>query len=161
MLIITVSMVSVLHAKTFKTAIEYNDFLVNEQRAIVAKINKVYAFMDVNTFDAKLAGEAQKELAIQCNQSIKDVTNADAFENDDDFKSSTLSLFDCYKNYADSGLVEMIGIWANSNRTQLDVDRYNDIVSSFNLLEGLYFTFFEFAQEDFAAANNFTLAKNK
>ncbi len=158
MLIIAVSMVSVLHAKTFKTAVEYNNFLVGEQKSVIEKINAVYDILNKD-FDEKQAWKAHKMLVKQCDLAIKNVTKATAFENNEDFKKASLDLLNCYHDYTNNGLAEIIGIYANTNRTQADVDRFNALVDTFELLEGLNLLLFEYAQEDFANANNFTVAK--
>lgn len=158
MLIIAVSMVSVLHAKTFKTAVEYNNFLVGEQKAIVEKINNVYAVMGEDVFNLSKVKKARKQLEKQCASSIKKVAGTDAYQSNEDFKKACLTLFDCYNEYASNGLAEMVSIFANKNRTQVDVDRYDEIVSNFDLIAGIDFLLFEYAQEDFALANDFVLA---
>lgn len=159
MLIIAVSMVSVLHAKTFKTAVEYNNFLVGEQKAIVEKINHVYDVMGADVFSLSKVTQARKQLEKQCTSSIGKVGKIGAFEGNDAFKKACLDLFNCYKDYASNGLAEMISIYAMKNRTQADVDRYDEIVSTFELLAGIDFMLFEYAQEDFAETNNFTVSK--
>lgn len=159
MLIIAVSMVSVLHAKTFKTAVEYNNFLVGEQKSIVEKINNVYAVMGEDVFNLNKVTKARKQFEKQCNAGITKVTKAGAFEGNDAFKTACLDLFKCYQDYATNGLAEMIAIFAMENRTQADVDRYDAIVSEFELMAGIDFLLFEYAQEDFADANNFTVSK--
>ncbi len=161
MLIIAVSMVSFLHAATtFTTAVEYNNFIIDEQVSIVEKQNRLFEVMNADVLDAKLARQLQKEFAKQCDLSISKIKQIGAFDGNLEFKKACLSLFNCYKQYAKQGLPKIISIFENPKRTEADIDRFNKIQDEYELSCSVCFALLEEVQAAFAAKHNFTIDKN-
>src|SRR5688572_30444610 len=99
MFLFAVSMVTVLHAKTFDSAIEYNNFLINEQSAVVEKIGDVTDALLADKFNAKAVWKAHKALEKQCNKAVKNVETADAYAGGLDFKNAMLDLLKYYQEF--------------------------------------------------------------
>ncbi len=160
MLVIAVSMVSVLHAKTFKTAIEYNNFIVGEQVELIHQIDELYEMINGVEFNAPLTKKTQKALSKQCSRSIKKIKQMGAFAGNDEFRSAGIVLLNCYLDHVNSDLVEIISIRENSKSTEADFDRAKEMIDEFDLACLVYFTLFEMAQEKFADDNHFSLSEN-
>jgi hypothetical protein len=160
MFLFAVSMISVLHAKTFDTAIEYNNFLIHEQKAVIAKISDVTDALIADNFNAKAVWKAQKALEKQCDKSVKNVENTDAYAGAMDFKNSMLDLLKYYQKFGKEDFKEICTIYCKDYRSDDDNKRIGEILDMFDLMEQVNLLLFEYAQADFANANNFTVAKN-
>jgi hypothetical protein len=155
-----VSMISVLHAKTFNTAIEYNNFLVDEQKQVIAKISDVTDALISDHFNAKVVWKAQKALEKQCDKAVKNVEKADTYPGALEFKKSMLDLLKYYQKFSKTDFKEVCTIYCKDYRSDDDIKRVGEILDMFDLMEQVNLLLFEYAQADFATANNFTVAKN-
>jgi hypothetical protein len=160
MILFAISMVTMLHAKTFDSAIEYNNFLINEQKAVITKISDVTNALLAEDFKANAVWKAHKTLEKQCNKSVKAVETADAYAGGVDFKKSMLDLLLCYQEFANNGFKEVCTIYCKDTKSDEEIKKIGEVLDMFDLMEQLNLILFEYAQADYANANNFTVAKN-
>ncbi len=140
-----------------KTAIEYNDIIVDEQNKIGQRI-----------IDFNYAIEAGEEMDIplklileQIDVSIDIVEKVKPWEDGAALKSSALALFKFYKNIVAKEYREMVDILKKENIAESDVARLDELLASITEREEKLDADFSYQQETFAKRWNIELAPSE
>jgi hypothetical protein len=148
---------------TKEEAIDYNDKIINEQVAIIDKIDKVYDALK-NFKDAYGMDYAYAEALKQVETGTEIVTKLDKFGGTTEFRDEALKLFGTYKSVLENELKKMIDI------TKLSDDIYftTNAEAEFNKLSDVSFKKmdmglkeFNTIQKAFANKYKFEIEKSK
>lgn len=144
-------------ASAQKTAVEYNDIIVDEQSKIGQRI-----------IDFNYAVEAGEEMDLplklileQIDISIAVVEKVKPWEDGAALKSSALSLFKFYKSIVAKEYSEMVGILKKENIAESDVARLDELLASITEREEKLDADFSYQQETFAKRWNIELAPSE
>ena len=144
-------------ASAQKSAIDYNDMIVEEQTKIGQKI------IDFNyavESDADMEMPLKLTLA-QIDASIAAIENLSTWEDGAALKSSALQLFKFYKSIVSVEYREMVNILYHENLSDADVNRLNELMASVSEREKKYDDDFQRVQEAFAKRWNIDLVPNE
>ena len=144
-------------ASAQKSAIDYNDMIVEEQTKIGQKI------IDFNyavESDADMEMPLKLTLA-QIDVSIAAIEKLSTWEDGAALKSSALQLFKFYKSIVSVEYREMVNILYHENLSDADVNRLNELMASVSEREKKYDDDFQRVQEAFAKRWNIDLVPNE
>lgn len=161
-LVLTFLFLSVVFPWTLKaqmTAIEYNDFIVNEQNKIGVKIIDFTTALDA--LDFTLAETNLGLLQERVNEVIKNVEDQGPYPNNDGLYTAVLDLFRFYKTIVNNEYREILTTLQKESLETNDFDRLNILVASITDREKLVDEAFQSAQQKFASDNNFELTENE
>lgn len=151
----TVLVMSACGGSKFKSAVEYNDFIIGQQELILEKHKAT-----TDALDADNIQEAKTQLAAlsaQCKASVDTLNTMEAYNNNTEFRDAAVKLFTYYGDFADKGFKEELDILSKPDFRPEDRDRINQIEDEFSSKEGDLYSAFIDAQNKFAADNNMTL----
>jgi len=145
--------------KTFKTAIAYNDYIVEQQTSIGLKIldfnNVVSATVNYDTLMISL-----KEIDKAIDVSLKNLKNTVAFEKETELKTAALNLFQFYKRIMSNEYKEMVKIISKGEYSEKDDARMAELLEKVVKDENAFDATFLGAQKKFAEKYGFTLEKS-
>lgn len=145
---------------TYKTAIEYNDYIVGEQDKVgdlIAKFNTYISDDDYATARTLLAVDMKK----QAQSTLKNVKNMPGWKGDVALRDAAVALFQFYLDCIQNEYVEMLNIVSKDAAAinQADYDRLDVILKNIVDKENGLDAAFEAAQTNFASKNGFTLTE--
>lgn len=146
--------------KSFKTAIEYNDFIVDQQTEIGMKIldfNKVVS----TTINYDTLMMALKEIDRTIDKSIKNLKGLTPFEKETEMKTAALNLFQFYKRIMGNEYKEMIKILSKGTYTDEDNTRMAEILDKVVKDENAFDETYQNAQKKFASKYGFSLQESE
>jgi hypothetical protein len=141
---------------TFKTAVEYNDYIVDMQMGIM---NSIAAFTASFDSTSKTFTES-KRLALVANSknSIAKLKLMPAFKGNINFRNAAIKLFEFYQLIAEADYKKMVDIIFKQKITDADKVTLDELVKSVTEKEAVFDKAFLGEQKKFATANNFTLS---
>ncbi len=143
---------------TFKTGIEYNDFIVAEQVQIGQLITKFNDLVGANNFSearTMLSGEMLTQTRII----ISKIKRMPAYNGDTQLRDAAAALFGFYLGCFENEYSELLSILAKSDFTTADEENMNQILQTVADNEKKYDEAFSKAQTAFAEKNGFTLSE--
>lgn len=144
--------------KVYKTAIEYNDFIVNRQM-IVLKNMMTLADITDDKLDWGLG--VMSKTADTLDILIKDVKNMPPYGKDSALRDAAVDLFTFYQRIFKDDYRELFEIRKNGGMaTEEGMARMNEIVEKVSKEEDGFDARFEAAQNAFAKANGMRLEEN-
>ncbi len=158
LILAVVGMTTLTHAaKTFSSAVEYNNFLVGEYdlcfEAYVQFKNVVK-----DPYGTNSAIEEQHDAFIQqCELSLEEIKTATVFSNGDAFRDICLQTVEQYLSFADDEMAEIVSLATNEELTENDIQTIEGMLNDFELLDVFYLIYFQSEQEAYANANGFSL----
>lgn len=146
--------------KSFKTAISYNDYIVEQQTAIGLKILDFNKVVNVTVnYDTLMM--ALKEIDKTIDKSLKNLKNTIAFEKETELKTSALNLFQFYKRIMNNEYKEMIKILSKGEYSEEDSAKMSEILDKVVKDENAFDATFLDAQKKFAEKYGFTLQESE
>jgi len=143
---------------TFKSAIEYNDFIVKLQEKT---IRKTLALGEVlQSGDSVAIQKSFTEFGEQAKASLAELKTLDSFEGDSELKDNALKLFQFYVTIYEKDYKEMVDIITSKNSTKKDAERVDVIVAKVSAEETKFDAGFASAQDAFAKKHNMKILKN-
>ena len=113
-----------VHAqKHFTNAAEYNDYIINEQRAIVKK-NLDYISLSVHSEDYKQIENKRREVLKQINSSRIKMVKMGDYNGDKRLRDEALEVFDQYKNAFETDFKEVIQLKKNRQNSFEAMEAY-------------------------------------
>ena len=143
---------------TFKSGIEYNDFIVAEQSKIGVLIGKFNGFIELSSYNEArtlLTGDMVSETRL----AIRNIKRMPAYNGDSKLRDAAIGLFNFYLGCFENEYLKMLNILAKSDISPADADEMNKILKIVTDNEKVVDDAFQSAQADFAAKNGFTLTK--
>jgi hypothetical protein len=142
----------------FKTAIEYNDYIISEQNKVVASMNLLSQAVESGTYLDM--DKALDSVRAQTKRSLKVIKGMDGYNNNTALKSAAVKLFSFYCKISKKEFKKMVGILKKGDKIKVKdmacMEKLSERISSGEMpLDDI----FAKAQEDFAKENNFTLNK--
>lgn len=150
-----------INPKIFKTAVEYNDYIISEQTAIGNQINELMALVNdtSSTFD-----QAKKKLGVLAARSKEAEENArklPSYNGNTSFRDAAASLFLFYYTTFSSDYATIIDLMYNGGGSNEAYERIDSIIANISVREKNYDELFSSEQKKFADDNNFTISENK
>lgn len=139
----------------FNTAVEYNDFIVNEQNLVGEAINDLMSNMLEDSITVWAHYNAGLIITKNCFLAIQ---NAPAYENNTYFRDASIELFQFYLDVFSNEFRELITYYTDPNISFEKLDEeLNRISEAITLKEDLYDNNFANAQAQFAEEYHFNL----
>jgi hypothetical protein len=144
----------------YKSAVEYNDFIVSRQTKLIRNVLEFSKAAEVNT------DSAQQKLNTYVNQAeemINEIKGMPPYKGDSLLRDAAISSFAFYKKVFDKDYREILDIKrkGDENITTEDAERANAIIERITKEEESYDKRFHEAQKSYAQKNNMKLIDNK
>lgn len=140
----------------FKSAIDYNNYIIAEQEKVVTGMNRLSLAIDkdlCNDMD-----KALDSLKILTEKSLKVIKGMGAYNNNFEFRDAAVNLFSFYCKISKKEFKTMVNILKKGDKiTKKDEKKIGDINIKITNKENILDTFFSDAQQKFAKENNFTI----
>ena len=146
-------------AQKFESAIEFNDFIIDEQTKIGEKIVILMDEFEIGTRES--AKVKHQELIVQTKASLRALQSVKSFTGGARFKQASLSLFNFYQSICETEYARMIDIYFSEDYSDEDVAELTKMMEDITAREKAYDEEFAAAQEEFAKANGFDLKENE
>ncbi len=141
---------------TYKTPIQYNDYIIGRQTILLEKIMK---FADAAKTDLDAADKLLDEYSADASVMIKEIKGMPAFRNDTAFREAAVNSFTFYKKAFDDYYKEIIRI-RKEGAADAD-DQLDKVLEKLTAEEKRLDYAFRINQQSFAAKNKMTLMENK
>jgi hypothetical protein len=145
----------------YASAVDYNDFIVEQQNAIgsaIINFNTIFGDENLNE-EMALAGHGELLSVIQ--QSIDAMEVLEAFEGNTELRNSALELFRFYDRIVQKQYLDMLYIMLKVEITSDDEELMGDLLRSITDEEAGFDLRFQAAQNAFAEKYNFKLIENE
>jgi hypothetical protein len=140
----------------FKTAIEYNNYIIAEQTKINGTMTLLSDAIQSGTNDDM--DKALDAVNLQAKSSCAAIQKLDSYNKNEGFRNSAQKLFAFYSHISKKEFRQMIKILKKGDRiSEKDIKHMNKINESITKKETLLYEAFTTAQETFAKENNFTI----
>lgn len=149
------------NAQTFTVAVEYNDFIVDQQNKIGQKILLLVEKFGEEGMTKEGISPTLEDLLATAKSGVAATKQLGPFEGGAQLKESALALFQFYVRIIDIDYREMINILYVSALDDAAMTRLNEIIAKVQAEEAKYDGNFQAAQSAFATANNITLEENE
>ena len=144
---------------TYKTAVQYNDYIVNRQTTLIKFILDFSKMADSNLDSA---GMMLKKYAMQAEQMINEVKGMPSYKGDSALRNAAAGSFIFYKKLFESDYVALLNLRKkNSVMGSEDVAEANRIVDRIGKEEEILDKGFHNAQKAYAKKNKMKLMDNK
>lgn len=141
---------------TYKTPVQYNDYIIERQTTLLEKIMK---FADVAKTDLDVANKMLDEYAADASVMIKEIKGMPAFRKDTAFRQAAVNSFTFYKK-AFSEYYKNIIIIRKEGADDAE-DQLDKVLEKLTAEENRVDYAFRIAQQSFAAKNKMKLQENK
>lgn len=141
---------------TFNNAIEYNDYIINQQNLIVERIDAYIS--NISDGDKNSTLVSLKELIKTIDQSLINLKNIGPYESNSAFRDAAIDLFEFYKSVAMNEYNEIVDIRFKEELTDEDYNRLQEIVDQISAKEKLVDDKFINSQKAFANEFGFILS---
>lgn len=144
---------------TFKTALEYNNYIIDEQNKIgqlIVRFNDLVATSNNAEARKLLTGE----MATQARASLRSISQMPAYNGDTKFRGAAVDLFSFYMVCFEKQYLQLLNIVTKEGDiTTEDLDTIQKVQKEVEETEKKYDDAFSEAQNAFAKKNNITLNK--
>lgn len=145
----------------FKDAIEYNDFVINEQNVIGSKILVLITIIQDPTATKEQANEALADAVRTSQKAVEGMGNVTPYEGGERFHKAATELFSFYNSMFRNEYKEVVDLVFSEEITAEDEVRMGELVEIISNKEAGFDQEFSGAQNEFAQRHNFTLRKNE
>jgi hypothetical protein len=143
----------------YKSAVQYNDYIVKRQTQI---IEYILDFAKVSQTDLDSAGRILDLAVNEMDKLTEEIRGMPPFKKDTALRNSAVSIFTFYKTILADDYRQIIEIRKKGTGiTEDDLNRMNEIVENIARSEEKYDKKFQLAQRNFAKKNGFKLADNE
>ena len=141
---------------TYKTPVEYNDYIIGKQTILLEKIMK---FADVAKVDLDSANNLLDKYAVEAADMIKDIKGMPGFRKDTAFRNAAVNSFTFYKKAFTSYYKDIIRI--RKEAADDADDQLDKVLAKLTEEEERVDKAFHNAQQNFATKNKMKLMENK
>lgn len=150
-------LVSVAQTPTFKTAVEYNDYIITQQNRVLTAITDFNLSLDSGSI--RYAHSKRDVIASVADDALLKLKKLPAYKGNTQFRAVTITLFEFYKSSAEVEYKEMIDLVMRPEKITNEImKRINQLVDQVSDYEKKLDANFAEAQQKFATDNNFTLS---
>ena len=144
---------------TYKTAVEYNDYIVNRQTKMM---KSVVEFGKVADISLDSAGLMLKQSVRDAEKMIAELKGMPPYKGDSALRDAAIASFSFYKKVFEKDYVDILNIRkkGQENITEEDVAEANRIVEKISKDEEVLDKAFQNAQKDYATKNKMKLVNN-
>ena len=143
---------------SYKTALQYNDYILNKQKDIV---NLIMQYAQAGQNDLAKADVILDTAIATSNRYINDVEGMPAWKGDSTFRDTTLSLFRFYKNTFSGGYRYIIDMQRDGTVSAAEEEKYKQIVADITDTEGRLDANMKRTQQAFADKNGFRVERTE
>jgi hypothetical protein len=148
-----------VNGEVYKSATDYNDYIVGRQTAIM---KNVMDFVEVSQTNLDSAGKMLDIYVVDIDKMITEIKGMPAYKGDSTLRDAAVASFGFYKKIFANEYKQLIDIRQSGQaETQEGVDAMNAIVNKISTEEEKYDKDFHNAQRDFASKNNMKLKDNE
>lgn len=141
----------------FKSAIDYNNYIISEQEKVLAGMNKLSKAVENDSYNDM--DNALDTLKIQSKKSLKVIKGMGIYNNNTEFRDAAVNLFSFYFKISKKEFKTMVKILKKGDKiSQKDIDVINDMNRIISEKENVLDTSFSEAQQKFAKENNFSIS---
>ena len=140
----------------FGNAVEYNDFIVNEQLMIASAMNQAALIFEKGTFTE--INNTLDNLQKSINQSIEKVSKLPPYQANTSFRDAALALFRLYSKLAANEYRELAKIITKSDLNESDINRVNELLTAISEGEKPLDAKFKAEQDNFALVHGFSIS---
>jgi hypothetical protein len=146
------------NGEVYKSAVDYNNYIISKQNILVQKMMDVKEVADKNLDSAGIV--LDKDVA-EIDGMITDIKGMPAYNGDSTFRNAAVDVFIFYKKVFGNEYKQILDIRRQDDSlTTENSDALNKIVESISHQEEKYDKAFHNAQKIFAEANNMRLEEN-
>jgi hypothetical protein len=143
----------------FKSAVEYNDYIVNRQSSVMQDIMD---FVKASETNLDSAGNMLSGLSQKMEKMKTEVSGMPAYKGDTAFRNAGINIFNYYKKVFNQDYKQLIDIRKNGgDQTAEGEAEQNRIVNNITVEEEKIDRAFYNAQRDFAQKNKMMLKENE
>lgn len=143
-------------AQKFDDAVDYNDYIVNEQFAIIEEM-EAWSTLISELAEKDVVLTKLNQMLSQIEISIKKVKKLDDYEGNTAFRDAAIELFSFYGKICGNEYKELVEILYSEDLGEEELTRMNEIVEDITIREQNYDEKFISAQKEFAEKHNFIL----
>jgi hypothetical protein len=151
---------------TYKSAVEYNDYIVNRQTSLIRNILDFSRTADVNLDSAEVKLRSFIKTA---DEIIKEVSGMPAYKGDTSLRDAAIRSFSFYKKVFEEDYAEYLRLRKKGEQLPLsETDAINETSAEINRIiqkvtreEENYDKAFHNAQQHYAEKNNMKLTENR
>ena len=144
--------------KVYKDAVEYNDYIINRQSAIM---QDVIDFLKVSETNLDSARKMLNDYAVKIEKMVEEIKGMPPYKGDSVLRDAAVGSFGFYKKMFQNEYKQIIDIRLSSNgQTEDAVAEMDRIVDKITVEEEKFDKVFHNAQGDFARKNNIRLSEN-
>lgn len=145
--------------RQFHSAVEYNDFILEQQNSIIRRMLLLNELYDRGTdSEIRLAFDS---LVIQCDESLSCINNLSAYEDDSVLKSDAQRLFAFYDGIFHKEYKRMLDIFLKGElASESEVEELNKIVIQVGEQEAKLSEALSLSQEKFSKQHGFEFASS-
>lgn len=148
-------------AKKFENAVDYNDYIINEQTRVGMVIKEFNAAFE-RSKDTLEIHTARKAIIRQADSAITRIKNLVPFKGDTSLKKNALRLFRFYSEIAGKEYREFVQLYFSKEKITTEISKQlQDIVADITEREKVLDANFQEAQKAFAAKYNIKLTENE
>jgi hypothetical protein len=153
----TFQLVSAAQTPTFKTAVEYNDYIIALQVKVGESIGNFNKAVDSGSLS--YANAMRERIVKVAEEALVRLRKMPAYNGNSSLKAATIPLFEFYKSCAENEYKEMITLVLGGGKIDDAVmERINKLVTQVTERENVLDQKFGAEQKKFAKDNNFTLS---
>ena len=147
--------------KTFSTAAQYNDYIVDEQVKIGESL-KEFISVFTNSTDSVQIHKARMRIVARADSSVNNVKIMTPFKGDTALKANAIRLFSFYSRIAANEYRQLVSLSFSSKKSNEEISKEtNEIVKKITDKEAVFDKGFQDAQKAFAAKHNIDLKANE
>jgi hypothetical protein len=145
---------------TYKSAIDYNDYIINRQTSLM---KKVLDYSKISNDDLDSAEAVLKQSAKDAEKMIDEIKGMPAYKGDSSLRDAAIKSFTFYKHVFGKDYMDILNIRkkGEENITEEDVAAVDKIVETISKEEEVLDKVFHKAQQDFADRHKMKLITNK
>jgi hypothetical protein len=143
----------------YKSALEYNDYIIKNQKEV---INVVLDFVKVAETSIDSANTILDNGMITADEAVKNIEGMPPYKGDSTFRNAAINSFRFYRQVLGDEYKEMLAIRRKGqDMTSDDLNRVQVILDELGKREEKYDKAFHNAQVEFAKENNLRLSSNE
>jgi hypothetical protein len=143
---------------TYKTPVQYNDYIVSRQTDLM---RKVINFSKAAEVDIDSAANMLSGYATETGKMIEEIKGMPPYKGDSTLRNAAVRSFTFYKKVFEEDYMDIIRIRKKEDISQEDVDEMDRIVKKITKEEEGYDKSFHNAQNEFANKHNMRLKENE
>jgi hypothetical protein len=142
----------------YKSAVAYNDYIVNKQDAVIKLIMQ---FAQESQTDLNKADQTIDKAVVNVDQTIKDIEGMPEWKGNTTLRDDAISLFKFYKKTFSEDYKRIIAMQKDGEVTNEEAKENEQIVSRITNAEAQMDAQFKNAQREFASKNGFRIGENE